>query len=42
MSTICRVFICLTCRRIIAGCLTHPGAVVEPISSCAVCAKEKK
>jgi hypothetical protein len=35
--TRCRIFICLACSRIIAGCFSHPDAVVEPISSCAIC-----
>ena len=38
----CRIFICLSCRRIIAGCREHDDAVVEPIDSCAVCAQEKR
>ena len=37
----CRIFVCSTCGRIIAGCLVHANAVAESIDSCAVCAQDK-
>ena len=38
----CRVFICRTCHRIVAGCLIHEHVAPDLIDSCAICAQDKK
>lgn len=40
--SLCRIFICRACKRIVSGCLIHDGAVTEYTDACAYCTSAKR